>query len=137
MRRTLLIIDDNKSVRDSLRMLLERRGYTVLVAASGPEALALALEHPIDGAIIDVNMPGMNGLAVCRTLRIRGSEAGVNLPVWMMTGARTPELERAARESGALMVLAKPFDYAYLFGLFDEQLGGAPTPPAAEVPPRS
>jgi DNA-binding response OmpR family regulator len=134
MTRTLLIIDDNKSVRDSLRLFLERRGYTVLVASSGIEALMLAAAHAIDAAIIDVNMPGMNGLAVCRTLRTRASEAGWNLPVWMMTGARTPELERAALESGALMVLTKPFDYADLFRRFDEQLGGPPTPPPPEPP---
>ncbi len=133
MTRTLLIIDDNKSVRDSLQLLFERRGYTVLSAANGFEALDLGARHAIDGAIIDVNMPGMSGLAVCRTLRTRASEAGWNLPVWMMTGARTPELERAARESGALAVLTKPFDYAELFTRFDEQLGGPPTPPPAEA----
>ncbi len=137
MPRTLLIVDDNPSVRDSLRLLLERRGYTVIVAGSGFEAIALATQHLVDAAIIDVNMPGMNGLAVCRTLRTRAAEAGRNFPVWMMTGARTPELSRAALESGALEVLTKPFDYAELFHRFDEILGGAPTPAPAEgdVPP--
>lgn len=135
MKRTLLVVDDNKSVRDSLRLLLERRGYVVLVAANGPEALNFAQQQAIDGAIIDVNMPGMNGLVVCRTLRTRASEAGISLPVWMMTGALTPELDRASRESGALMVLTKPFDYAALFQLFDTQLGGAPTVPPDEAPP--
>lgn len=137
MPRTLLIVDDNPSVRDSLRMLLERRGYIVQVASGGFQAIALAAEQHIDAAIIDVNMPGMNGLVVCRTLRSRASEAGWNFPVWMMTGARTPELERAAQESGALCVLTKPFDYAELFNLFDAQLGGPPPPPpepSAEPP---
>ncbi len=130
MSQTLLIVDDNPSVRDSLRMLLERRGYIVLLAASGSEAIARAVEQQLDAAIIDVNMPGMNGLVVCRTLRTRASEAGRNFPVWMMTGARTPELERAALESGALAVLAKPFDYEELFSRFDAQFGGPPDAPS-------
>lgn len=139
MPRTLLIVDDNPSVRESLRLLLERRGYAVLVASSGAEALALAGQHRIDAGIIDVNMPGMNGLVVCRTLRTRAAESGRDFPVWMITGARTPELERAARESGALEVLSKPFDYVELFHRFDAQLGvvpvvapvGGATPPTA------
>lgn len=135
MTHSLLIVDDNNSVRESLRLLLERRGYTVFVAAGGLEALALAAAHKFDGAVVDVNMPVMNGLAVCRTLRTRAAEAGWDFPVWMMTGARTPELERAAQESGALTVLTKPFDYAALFARFDERLGGAPTPPPAEPLP--
>jgi CheY-like chemotaxis protein len=138
MSRALLIVDDNKSVRDSLRMLLERRGYVALVAENGPEAVALATEHHIDGAMIDVNMPGMNGLALCRMLRTRASEVGCNLPVWMMTGARTNELEQASIESGALMLLAKPFNYAELFQRFEERLGPAPSAiPAEPVPPSS
>jgi CheY-like chemotaxis protein len=126
MMRTLLIVDDNKSVRDSLQMLIEQRGYAVLAASSGVEALALVAAHAVDGAMIDVNMPGMGGLPLCRSLRTRASEAGRDFPVWMMTGAPTLDLERAARESGALTLLAKPFDYEGLFRWFEAQFGGAP-----------
>lgn len=121
--RTLLIVDDNKSVCDSLSLILARRGYIVYAASSGPEALELEARNAIDGALVDVNMPGMNGLAVCRALRTRAAEAGGNLPVWMITGARTMELDRAAQEAGSLGVISKPFDIADLFERFDQKFG--------------
>jgi CheY-like chemotaxis protein len=119
--RTLLVVDDNPSVRDSLRVLLESRGYVVVSAESGPEALERDLQHRFDGALIDVNMPGMSGLTVCRTLRSRAAELGRNLPVWLITGARTLELDRAAQEAGAMAVLGKPFSVEELFRSFDQQ----------------
>jgi len=129
MTRTLLVIDDNNSVRESLRFLLERRGYTVLVAENGPEGIALASQHAVDGAMVDVNMPGMNGITVCKALRARATETGRNIAVWMMTGARTPELTKAAAEAGALTLLPKPFDLTELFRQFDAQFGGPPEQP--------
>jgi CheY-like chemotaxis protein len=125
----LLIVDDNKSVRESLRFLLLRRGYEVVAAASGPEALALASERPVDGAMIDVNMPGMNGLEVCRALREQAERAGRKLPVWMMTGARTPGLARRSAECGALVLLGKPFDLADLYARIAQEVGAGSTPP--------
>lgn len=131
MTRTLLVIDDNKSVRDALLFLLERRGYRTLGAESGPEGIALARSEAVDGVLLDVNMPGMSGLAVCRALQALAAETGRALPVWMMTGARTPELTRTALEAGALVLLSKPFDFADLFRRFDEALGpvAPPAPP--------
>lgn len=132
MTRTLLVIDDNRSVRESLRFLFEWRGYIVLVAENGLEGIALAKEHLVDGALVDVNMPGMNGIDVCRALRAQAAGQGRPLVVWMMTGARTLALAKSAEEAGALALLPKPFDFAELFRRFDEQLGGPPTPPQPE-----
>lgn len=129
MTRTLLVVDDNKSVRESLRFLLLRRGYAVLVAENGPDALSLAAQHAVDGALVDVNMPGMSGIEVCTELRRRAAEASRAVPVWLMTGARTPDLAKAAQVAGALALLGKPFNFADLFRRFDEQLGGPPEPP--------
>lgn len=126
--RTLLVIDDNKSVRESLRFLFERRGFRVLVAADGPEAIAIAQREDVDGAMLDVNMPGMNGVEVCRELKAIERERGRPIAVWMMTGARTPELTKAAVEAGARMLLAKPFDFADLFKRFDEAFGPVAPP---------
>lgn len=123
MSRTLLVVDDNQSVRESLRFLLLRRGYTVLVAEDGAAALALAAQHPVDGAIVDVNMPGMNGIEVCRVLRERANAKGRQIAVWMMTGARTPEVLKQSREVGALDLLGKPFDIPSLYRRLEEQFG--------------
>ncbi len=103
------MIDDNKSVRDTLAYLLGEQGFGAVLAESGSQALELMGKGPIDGALIDVYMPGMNGLAACRELRARAAAAGRPLPVWMMTGARTPQLAQAALEAGAVGLLGKPF----------------------------
>lgn len=133
MTRTLMVIDDNKSVRESLRFLLARRGYAVLDAADGPAALALAAQHPIDGALVDVNMPGMNGVAVCRALHEHAAANGRRIAVWLMTGARTAEIARAAAEAGALVLLQKPFDIPDLMRRIEEEIG--PPPPADRAEP--
>lgn len=123
MARTLLVVDDNKSVRDALRYVLERRGYTAHLAESGPAALAAYEQQEIAGALIDVNMPGMNGLEVCRAMVAKSAAKGRPLVVWMITGARTPDLLRKSVEAGAVTLLGKPFNVPELFQQFDEKIG--------------
>jgi two-component system response regulator (stage 0 sporulation protein F) len=136
MPRTLLVVDDNQSVRESLKFLLLRRGYTVFVAENGPDAIEIANRHSIDGAMVDVNMPGMNGIEVCRALRARAAATGHDITVWMMTGARTPEVVRLAREAGAIDLLGKPFDLPSLYRRFEEKFGlrNPPSPPGEKPP---
>jgi DNA-binding response OmpR family regulator len=126
---TLLVIDDNQSVRESLRFLLLRRGYQVFEADNGAAGLALAEQHPIDGAVVDLNMRGMNGIAVCVALRDQAAKAGRKVAVWLMTGAHTNEMAKAALEAGALMLLQKPFDIPDLFQRIEAEFG-LPPPPA-------
>jgi CheY-like chemotaxis protein len=128
MAQTLLVIDDDPSVREVMHLLLKHRGYEVLVAESGAAGLALAAERKVDGALIDVHMAGMNGIEACRALRERALAAGRNLPVWIMTGARTAQIVTAAAEAGALVVLSKPFSHAELYQHIEAQLGPAPLP---------
>src|SRR5687767_13771632 len=128
MIRTLLVIDDNRSVRESLRFLFERKGYRVLVAEGGLEGIALAKQEVVDGTMLDVNMPGMNGLAVCRALKALEAETGRPIAIWMMTGARMPELMKTAFEAGARLLLAKPFVFVELFKRFDEAFGPVELP---------
>lgn len=125
MAQTILVIDDDPSVREVMRLLLEHRGYEVLVAESGPAGLALAEERNVDGALIDVHMAGMNGIEVCRALREKAAMAGRRLPVWIMTGARTAQIVKAAAEAGALVVLSKPFSHAELYQRIEAELGPA------------
>ena len=135
MPRTLLVIDDNKPVRESLRFLLVRRGYEVLVAESGPEGIALAAQHPIDGALIDVQMPEMDGFEACRIILAEAAQAGRSPAIWMMTGGRSPNLAKNAAAAGALALFTKPFDFAELFRRFEEQF--AQRPSGASDPPAS
>jgi CheY-like chemotaxis protein len=134
MKRTLLVVDDEKSVRECLRMLAERRGYTVVVAENGSVAINLAAQHPIDAALVDVHMPGMHGVAVCRALHTQAAANGRTIAVWMMTGARTTDLVRSAADAGAREVLGKPFNNAELFKRFDDYFNGVPLTPAKGAP---
>lgn len=126
MAQTILVIDDDPSVREVMRLLLEHRGYEVLLAENGPAGLARAAERAVDGALIDVHMAGMNGIEVCRALREKAALAGRRLPVWIMTGARTAQIIKAAAEAGALVVLSKPFRHDELYQRIEAELGPPP-----------
>lgn len=125
--KTLLIVDDERSVRDTLQLLLERRGYHVLTADSGAAGLALSAAHAIDGAMVDVHMFGMDGVTVCRALRVQAAAGGRDLAVWLMSGARSAEVIKAGQDAGARAVLGKPFNLAQLY----EMLGNHFNPPSA------
>ncbi len=132
---TLLIVDDERSVRETLRLLLERRGYRVLVAENGPAGIALAATEVIDGAMVDVHMLGMDGVLVCRALRNRAMASGRDLPVWLMSGARSSEVIKSGTEAGAIAVLGKPFNLAQLFAMLAERFHPAAAPPPGASPP--
>ena len=70
----ILVVDDERAVRDALRRALELEGYEVALAADGAEALAPARgERKPDAVVLDVLMPGIDGLEVCRRLRATGT----------------------------------------------------------------
>jgi two-component system response regulator MprA len=101
----LLVVDDDPSVREALALVLDLNGFEVTTATDGREAIhTLATDSP-DAVILDVLMPGLDGLEVCRRLRATGDRT----PVLMLT-ARSEVSERVAGlEAGADDYLAKPF----------------------------
>ena len=102
----VLIADDDRAIRDSLRRALTLAGYEVTVAVDGVEALAAARREPQDALVLDVMMPGVDGLGVCRVLRADGDTT----PVLMLT-ARVETSDRVAGlDAGADDYLAKPFE---------------------------
>lgn len=121
-------------VRESLRFILRRRGYQVIVAENGPVGLAAARDNPVDGVLLDYHMPVMNGAEVCRVLMAYGAQRGRPLPVWMMTGARTHALAKATAEAGAIVLFAKPFDIPELYRHLEARL--SPAAAAVKVEPR-
>ena len=88
----LLLVDDTAANRDMLSRRLQRLGYEVLLAASGPEALDIIETQAVALVLLDVEMPGMSGLDVLGTLRQKYSP--IELPVIMVTGR-----QRASRRS--------------------------------------
>jgi two-component system, OmpR family, response regulator MprA len=102
----ILVVDDERAVRESLRRALELEGYEIELAEDGREALErLAREDQPDAVILDVLMPGVDGLEVCRTLRSQGSR----LPVLMLTARTQVEDRVEGLDAGADDYLTKPF----------------------------
>jgi two-component system, OmpR family, response regulator MprA len=106
----LLVVDDDPAVREALALLLGLNGFEVATAIDGREAMRTLASEPPDAVILDVLMPGLDGLEVCRRMRAIGDRT----PVLMLT-ARTEVSERVAGlEAGADDYLAKPFAHAEL-----------------------
>ncbi len=107
MRRqgTILVIDDEEIMREILETLLTREGYRVRLAASGPEGLEVVRSTPIDAVIVDVMMPGMDGLQVLDAIRDIDDE----LPVLMITAFASMETAVTAMKKGAFDYITKPF----------------------------
>jgi DNA-binding response OmpR family regulator len=125
MAQTVLIIDDNPLVREVVRQMLQARGYAVLVAEEGRAGLRQLAKNEVDVAIVDVDMPLMNGVEVCTALREQAAAAGRTLPVWLMTGVTRPELVEGAERAGAAGILAKPFTTAELIACVEGALRSA------------
>ncbi|HTP79897.1 MAG TPA: sigma-54 dependent transcriptional regulator [Bacteroidota bacterium] len=104
--RTILVVDDEKSVRDSLRMILEYEKYDVEFAENGDQALQKLDKFPVDAVLLDVKMAGMDGLEVLNRIRKRSSD----LPVVMISGHGSIETAVEATKLGAYDFLPKPLD---------------------------
>lgn len=102
----VLIADDDIVVRDVLRRYLERDGLDVSVARDGTQALAVLGSESVDLAVLDVMMPGPDGLALCRTLRER---SGFDVPVILLTALGEEDDRIAGLEAGADDYVTKPF----------------------------
>ena len=102
----ILVIDDEAAIRDSLRMTLEYDGHEFIGAATGPEGLALAGRDAPDIVLLDVKMPGMDGLEVLQRLHAMNEL----LPVVMISAHGTPSTAVEAIRKGAIDFLEKPFE---------------------------
>ena len=109
---SILVVDDERAVRESLQRALELEGYHVELAVDGEAALAVIAERAQspDALILDVLMPGIDGLEVCR--RLRG--AGNSVPVLMLTARAEVDSRVAGLDAGADDYLPKPFALAEL-----------------------
>ena len=102
----ILVIEDNTDIAANLGDYLEDRGHTVDFAADGVTGLHLAVVNDFDAIVLDLNLPGMDGLEVCRKLR---EEARKQTPVLMLTARDALEQKLAGFQSGADDYLVKPF----------------------------
>ncbi|HZV47053.1 MAG TPA: response regulator transcription factor [Thermodesulfovibrionales bacterium] len=106
----ILLVEDEKNVAAFIKKGLEEEAYTVDVAEDGPEGLLMATEANFDLIILDVMLPGMNGIELCKTLRAKG----INKPILMLTAVDSVERKVEGLESGADDYLVKPFAFSEL-----------------------
>ena len=115
----ILVVDDDDAIRESIRLALDTIDIEVIAVESGERALEAFGRASFDGAIVDLMMPGMNGLETIRALRLRAPD----LPVvvisgsLMQTGCGVPDQLRAATEMRGVTSLPKPFKLSALLGM--------------------
>ena len=120
MSKLILIVDDEPSIVVALKFLMEQEGYRTLVAGDGAQALSLAARLRPNLIILDVMLPRVSGLEVCRM--VRASPALRSTPVVMLT-ARGGHAEAAAGVAvGASAYVTKPFSTAELTRIVREEL---------------
>jgi DNA-binding response OmpR family regulator len=103
----ILLVEDNRGISEMVGESLERRGYSVDYAADGTTGLHLAITNSYDVVVLDLMLPGLDGLEVCRKLR---SEAKKSTPVLMLTARDTLEDKLVGLDAGADDYLVKPFE---------------------------
>ena len=107
---TVLVVDDEPAIRESLERALALESYAIALAADGEAALTRLAENPVDAVVLDLAMPGIDGIEVCRRLR----RAGDRTPVLILT-ARDAVADRVdGLDAGADDYLVKPFALAEL-----------------------
>lgn len=128
-KRKVLIVDDEPNIVTALEFLLERRGYEVLVATNGEEALEIAGRCRPDVMLLDVMMPARSGYEVCQRVRERPDLRHVKV---VMLSAKGREAEVSKGLSlGADLYITKPFSTSELVERIDELLGAAGKPGSA------
>ncbi len=107
MNAKVLVVEDDRFLQGSLRKLLSAEGYDVAAVSSGEEALLHISENPVDMVVLDLGLPGIDGVSTCRRLRAKW-----HMPVLMLT-ARTDAMDKVlGLEVGADDYLTKPFEAA-------------------------
>ncbi|MEM6664596.1 MAG: response regulator [Pseudomonadota bacterium] len=106
--KTILTVDDSKSIREAVRFALEPLGYGIVEAEDGVEGLERLSEHSVDMVITDLNMPNLDGLEFIEEVRKRDEHTG--LPLVMLTTEGQAEKMRRGKQAGASGWIVKPFN---------------------------
>lgn len=110
MANKVLVVDDEREIRDLLRTSLSAEGYEVVVASNGEEAVGLAKTGNPQAILLDIEMPGIDGIETCK--RLKADEKTRLIPIIMMTSRGDRDIE--AYLEGAADVVNKPFDIVHL-----------------------
>jgi DNA-binding NtrC family response regulator len=123
--KTVLIVEDEKALRDGLRRILSREGYAALICQNGLEALDIIASNNIDVVVCDLKMPLMGAIELLERL----GALCPGLPVIIVTGQGTPENTLECRTKGAFDFITKPFRISDLLSSIKCALEKRPPPP--------
>ena len=122
VRKRVLVVDDSITTRTLEKNILENAGYQVLVAADGVEGWALIQSEPLEAAVLDVDMPRMNGFEL--TQKIKGDERLEGIPVVLVTSLESPQDKIRGMEAGAdAYIIKSTFDQQELLETIERLIG--------------
>jgi CheY-like chemotaxis protein len=125
-RPTILYIDDDGLALSTCNDALTAHGYRVLLAPDGPAGIEIARMERPDLILLDVLMPGMDGIEVCRRLRAEPTLAGV--PIILLTALKHPGVAPEGRQAGATLTIRKTYGPESIVSSVDKALGRKPKP---------
>lgn len=120
MGAKILAVDDTLEAVELLRIMLETSGFEAITALTAQKALRLAAEEGFSAALLDLMMPDIDGLEICR--RLRADPETANLAILIITAANEPEVEDRAEAAGADGLIYKPVDLHDLIARLNEVL---------------
>ena len=128
---TILAVEDDRAIGSLLEELLQEEGYTVTRATSGEHAVQVMEDGDVDAVLLDVRIPGIDGLQILQ--RVRAAESGNtrHLPIMLLSGAATEPEREAGLAAGADDYLSKPFEIGELLERLARLLGQRDAPAAA------
>jgi len=118
MKHTILVVDDEKDIRDLFQDVLVQEGYQVFTATNGAEAISLGKRNRLDLALVDIKMPGMDGIEAFQKLK----KVKKDMEVIMLTGYGSLKTAKEAMRLGAYDYLTKPFDLGLVKNIIREAL---------------
>jgi CheY-like chemotaxis protein len=121
----VLVVEDVPSLQKLLVMMLRKAGHDVAAAANGQEAVDLAEREPFDIILMDIQMPGMNGLEATRHIRSREMQSGAHVPIIAVTAHALNGDSRTCLAAGCDAYLRKPVDLAELLSLMQRLIDTA------------
>lgn len=132
---TILVAEDDEDNRFTLQVLLEMRGYRVLTAANGHEAIGIAERERPDLILMDLRMPQLNGLAATRQLRQHSDAHLRQIPILALSAYDPAQHRAVAIAAGCNDYVTKPIDYDRLENLIETFLPARTPPTLTDTPP--
>jgi DNA-binding response OmpR family regulator len=128
----ILLVEDDEKIVKALSVRLKAKGYEVVIAFDAVMGMAKAIEHHPDLCLLDISMPGGNGLTVAQ--RFQDSTVTVGTPIIFLTASKEPDLREKAMALGAVGFFEKPFESAELLAAIKNEIGAPSLHEPATVP---